>query len=209
MALGDPYVELATLKDYLAIPETKIEMDDVLQDTILSSSAEIERHCNRQFNAATSVSARKFAPNRYGTIVRVDDFYTDEGLVVEYDASGSGDWVEIAEGDYDLFPFNGVVDGQPGWPYYEIRLANCRVPVRGSRQAIRPSVRVTAKWGWTDVPAPVHQACLIMAAETFQMKDAPFGVAGSDQFGNVLRVRDNRIAAGKLARYVRNRIPVG
>ena len=68
---------------------------------------------------------------------------------------------------------------------------------------------MTAKWGWEAVPEAVRQATVIIAAETFQLKDAPFGTAGMDQFGNIYHVRDNRIAAGKLARYCRRRIPAG
>jgi hypothetical protein len=48
-----------------------------------------------------------------------------------------------------------------------------------------------------------------MAAETFQLKDAPLGVAGMDAFGSALRVRDNAMAASKLAPYVRDRFLVG
>lgn len=210
MALGDPYIELEDLKDYLKIPLDKLSLDDALDDALRSASEEIERHCNRQFNQVTSVSARRYQPSKCGTKVLVDDFYSTTGLVVEYDNTGLGDWVTLTlDTDYEVRPLNGVVDGQSGWPYYEILFFE-GVPVHKiDRRNYKSSVRVTAKWGWTAVPRPVSQACRIIAAETFQLKDAPFGVAGSDQFGNVLRVRDNRIAAGKLARYVRNRIPGG
>lgn len=210
MALGDTYIDLADLKGYLKIALTKIELDDALLDALQSSSQEIERQTNRQFNMTDTASARKYAPNRRGDKVLVDDFYTTVGLVVEYDSTGNGDWVELTlDTDYELKPTNGIQDGQPGWPFCEIVIYQPIPVFRVNRRDNRASVRVTAKWGWAAVPKPVRQACLIIAAETFQLKDAPFGVAGSDQFGNVLRVRDNRIAAGKIARYVRNRIPVG
>jgi hypothetical protein len=210
MTLGDPYVGLEGLKDYLKIPENKINDDDALMDAITSASGEIERTCNRQFNRAETATARRYAPSRSGTKVKVDDFYTTDDLVVEVDVNGDGTWTVVEETSYEVYPANGVSRGQTGWPYYEIHLIDVWAPVRRiDRVTFRPTVRVTAKWGWEEVPAPIRQACTIMAAETFQLKDAPFGVAGSDQFGNVLRVRDNRIAAGKLARYVRDRIPVG
>lgn len=209
MTLGDPYVDLATIKDYLKIEPDNIELDDALEDAIRSASGEIEKMCNRQFNQLTVANSRKYAPGKCGTYVKVDDFYTNSGLIVEVDDSGTGNWRTLTQDvDYDLEPANGVKDGQSGWPFYEIRFFD-RVPVCWiDRARKKNTVRVTAKWGWADVPAPVKQACLIIAAETFQMKDAPFGVAGMDQFGNVMRVRDNRVAMGKLARYQRNRIPV-
>ncbi|MFE0101158.1 hypothetical protein [Streptomyces sp. NPDC059009] len=180
--------------------------DDVLTEALASVSREIERHCNRQFNQQSSATSREYDADHVYTVrdgsrrihwVAVDDFHDAASLVVE---SGGTTWTAS---DYRLYPRNGVVDGQPGWPYYEIRAAS---PSTLSFSA--DGVTVTAKWGWSDVPAPVKQACLILAAETFQIKDAPFGVAGMDQFG-VIRVRDNRMAASKLAPYVRDPVLVG
>jgi hypothetical protein len=204
--LGAPYVDLDRLKDYLKIKPDKIEQNDNLNDAINAASGEIEKHCNRQFNAAATATARVYAPE-CRTEVYVDDFYTTDGLIVEVDTAGDGTFATtIPSSGYELYPANGVVDGQVGWPYYEIHLVDDYFPVHHRRKNV---VRVTAKWGWAAVPEAVRQATVIIAAETFQLKDAPFGTAGMDQFGNIYHVRDNRIAAGKLARYCRRRIPVG
>jgi hypothetical protein len=206
MALGDPYVELDRLKDYLKIKPEKIEQDENLTEAIASASGEIEKHCNRQFNKADTATPRIYEPEDRCTVY-VDDFWTTTDLVVEVDTNGDGTFSTVVPAsDYELYPRNGVVDGQIGWPYYEIHFVNDWLPIYHRRKGI---VRVTAKWGWADVPEAVRQATVIIAAETFQLKDAPFGTAGMDQFGNIYHVRDNRIAAGKLARYCRRRIPVG
>jgi hypothetical protein len=206
MALGDPYIELGRLKDYLKIKPDKIEQDDNLIDAIASASGEIEKHCNRQFNNADVAVARIYEPDDNCT-VSVDDFWTTDGLIVEVDTNGDGTFSTVVPAsDYEVYPRNGVVDGQIGWPYYEIGFVSDTLPTYVRRKGI---VRVTAKWGWPTVPEAVRQAAVIIAAETFQLKDAPFGTAGMDQFGNIYHVRDNRIAAGKLARYCRNRIPAG
>lgn len=205
MALGDPYVELARLKDYLKFKPEKIEQDENIQDAINSASGEIEKHCNRQFNRTETATARVFQPSDAYTVA-VDDFWSTTGLVVEVDTMDDGTFSTVVPAsDYEVYPYNGVVDGQVGWPYYELQFVN-ELPIYTRRKA---TVRVTAKWGWSEVPEPVRQAAVIIAAETFQLKDAPFGTAGMDQFGNIYHVRDNRIAAGKLARYCRNRIPAG
>jgi hypothetical protein len=206
VALGDPYVELARLKDYLKIKPDKIEQEDNLNDAILSASGEIEKHCNRQFNRTEDASARVFAPASR-TRCPVDDFWSTTGLVVEVDTNGDGSFSTVVPSSgYELHPANNVVDGQIGWPYYEINLVEGYFPTHLRRKKV---VRVTAKWGWQNVPQAVRQATVIIAAETFNLKDAPFGTAGMDQFGNIHHVRDNRIAAGKLARYCRRRIPAG
>lgn len=200
--LGEPYATLGDLKDYLKIPTTKTAFDVLLEDALDSSSREIERACNRQFNSQEQGSSAGMASQRTyypftATLAYVDDFYTMDDLVVESDGVV---WDAV---DYEVLPFNGVVDGQEGWPFWKIHVAQAR------RFNVDLTVKVTALWGWEVVPTPIRQACLIMAAETFQMKDAPFGVAGMDIWGTPLRVRDNRIAAGKIARYVRNKVQVG
>lgn len=202
MALGDPYATVPELKVRLSNLEDVATYDDLLEGALDSVSREIESHCGRQFNKTDTATAREYGPDeifalREGSTVtqwaRVDDFHDVTGLVIE---SGGSTWTAA---DYVLHPRNGVVGGQPGWPY-------CEVYAAGSL-SFGSSVSVTAKWGWAAVPAPVKQACLIMAAETFQIKDAPFGVAGMDQFG-AIRVRDNRMAAAKLSRYCRDPIRV-
>lgn len=207
MALGDPYLELDRFKEYLNIKPEKQEKNDLIMEAIKSASSEIEKHCNRQFQRSESATTRVYEPGTDGRIV-VDDFWSTTGLVVEVDGNDDGSFsTTVPASDYELYPLNGVVDGQVGWPYYEILMTDRFAIPRFSRR--RNTVRVTAKWGWQNVPEAVRQACVIVAHETFQLKDAPFGTAGMDQFGNIYHVRDNRIAAGKLARYCRNRIPVG
>jgi hypothetical protein len=207
MPLGDSYATLPQLKAYMqgSIDSDVTMYDTILTDALASVSREIETHCNRQFNQASSATARTYGAMEIFTMregstltnwVAVDDFYDAATLVVQ---SGGVTW---SAPDYTLYPRNGIVSGQTGWPYCEIYVAE------GSILSFDPAnTSVTAKWGWTAVPTPVKQACLILASETFQIKDAPFGVAGLDTFG-VIRVRDNRMAQAKLAPYVRDPILV-
>src|SRR6266581_5464741 len=48
---------------------------------------------------------------------------------------------------------------------------------------------VTAKWGYvTSIPQGVKAAALLQASRFFKRKDAPFGVAGTDNMGNAMRL---------------------
>lgn len=200
MAIGDPYVSLDELKDYLKMTN-KDSYDDALQDALASVTSEIEAKCNRQFNKATSASQRSYYPDNR-CLVKVHDFYTTDDLVVTVNGSA------LIEGtDFELHPLDGIVDGRSGWPYWKIRLIGGRAfPMSQSTGA---PIKVTARWGWNSIPAPIKQASLIMAAETFQLKDAPLGVAGMDAFGSALRVRDSSVARNKIAPYVRDLFLVG
>lgn len=197
MALGDPYIELVDMKAYLGMQEDA-RYDDQLTDAALSISSEINGYCNRQFQKQDSATARIFIADATG-FVKIDDFWTTTGLVIESGLTYGTVWTAA---DYDLYPLNGIVDAVPGWPYWKIKAAGGLLFTRGQK------IRVTAQWGWTAVPAPVTQAAKIMASATFQIKDAPFGVAGSDQWGSI-RVKDNQMAQTKLKRFVLDPILVG
>lgn len=200
MALGDPYVSLDELKDYLKMTG-KDQYDDILTDALLSICKEINRKCHRQFNKATVASTRSYHPTT-SCLVKVHDFYTDADLAVTYNGQ------TLSASDYELSPLDGIVDDEPGWPWWRIKLLNGHRFHRTYNVQAAP-VTVTARWGWDDVPEPVKQACKIMAAETFQLKDAPLGVAGLDAMGAVMRVRDNPMARSKLFPYIRNPYQVG
>jgi hypothetical protein len=196
------YASLADLKSYLGL--TDLTSDIQLLDCLITSARSIEHICGRKFFAEQTASARVFAPA--GTdVVRVDDFWTTTGLVVAIDSSDTGTYATtIAAANYELEPFNNNVDGETGWPYYQIRSLLCEFLPWNRRRA---SVQVTAKWGWSAVPGPVRQANIYLAEETLKMKDSPFGVAGFDQFGPV-RVRENPKVLAMLAPYRLNPVLV-
>ena len=194
MAIGDPYIELQVLKSYLKIEDD--EDDEELTDALAAASRGVTDFCKRQFNKETVASPRLYRPTGSG-LVMVDDFHTTTGLVVQSDDLTTT-WTAT---DYQLEPLNGVRNGEPGWPFWKIR-------ADGSLSFTSwGTVQVTAQWGWAAIPAPVTQACKILAAENFKLKDAPFGVAGFDGFGAV-RVRDNPMAKAKLVPYRRNAVLV-
>lgn len=195
--IGQPYVDLEDMKAYLKLTG-KDQYDDLLQDALDSATTEIDNLTNRQFNQVSVATEREFQIRSAPNLFHVDDFYSTAGLVVKIDD------IELSADEYKLFPLNGVVGGKPGWPYWRIKLTS---PYRFYNSC--STLKVTALWGWAAVPTPVRQACRIMAAETFQLKDAPLGVAGMDNFGTPMRVRENPMAAAKLKPYKRGFPQVG
>ena len=206
MALGDPYATLAQLKTRLSI--TDPNDDAALTSSVLAASRAIEGYCGRQFNDAGAASPRVYYPDDLVTVT-VDDFSTVTGLIVAADYSNAGTYsTVIASTNYQVEPLNGIVDGTTGWPYYRIRAIQTWYPYWYlSIGYPRTSIQITAQWGWAAVPDPINQACLMLAEEVFKMKDAPFGVAGFDQYGPV-RIRENPVYSQMMARYVRQPILV-
>jgi hypothetical protein len=196
MALGDTYATLAELKVYANA--TKATFDDLLSDALDAASRGVELVTHRQFNDAGTVSARVYHPTST-SLVEVDDFHTVTGLIVKIDGDDDGTYdTTWTATDYELRPLNGIVGGQPGWPFSQVWSVGTQWFPRCAQRA---TVEVTARWGWAAVPLPVKQATLMLAEEIYKQKDSPFGIAGMDNYGAV-RVRENPAIMRKLAPYV-------
>jgi hypothetical protein len=197
MALGDNYATTTELKSRLNIPVNNTDYEPELDDALNSASREIERFTNRQFNKVTVASAREFEPFACDYIW-ITDFYSTAGLVIKTDENNDGVFERTwTTADYELYPRNGQEFGVDGFPYYKIfPTKNFLFPIapRGER---RGTIQVTALWGWAEVPSQVKQGTLALAARNFQMKDAPLGIAGGNEFGPV-RVQDDKFVSAKL-----------
>ncbi len=188
------YATLEEIKAYLKIDDADTQDDELIEAALTSVSREIESVCGRVFTTASVASARTYEVCVPG-LLKVDDFHTTDGLLIDGVAYSSSTWT--------LHPRNGVVGGQTGWPYNRI--------TPGASWSLTlcagDEVEVTAKWGWAAVPAPIHEACKIATSDTFGMKDARFGVDGFNEFGP-FRVRDNHAVMAKLSPYIRTPILV-
>ena len=203
MAIGDNYITMADLKSYMSIEGDSY--DDRITWVVSAVSRDVEDWCHRQFNQADTPTSRVYKP--YGRDNVITDDFLLGSATVETDTANDGTYATTwSDNDFVTLPLNGVRNGVEGWPQWEIEAVG---NVHHFLDRRRPFVRVTATWGWLAVPAPVVESCLILGADTFQMKDSRLGIAGSDQFGTVVRVRDSVVAQSKLAHYVFGSVKVG
>jgi hypothetical protein len=227
MALLDPYASLPDLRARLgANTGTLTTADDsILTTALLVASRTIEgpNGTGRQFNQDVGVTSRVYFPLSPTTVL-IDDIATSAGLLVKVDQDDDGTFEDTwSATDYLLRPLNGIVNGVTGWPYTRIDgVGGKYFPVAGqgaymgsiSREYFnstwpltrkRPAVQVTATFGWPSVPSNIHEACLILAEELYKLKDAPFGVAGWQEYGAV-RVKENPMLAYLLAGYSKSQV---
>lgn len=146
MPIGDPYAHPFDLEQRLGKTD-----DGTFSSVVEAASRAVESFARRQFNQADDASPRRFRPVDLRRLP-VDDFHTTDDLVVEV-----GD-VVLESDEYDPRPWDGVVDGQPGWPFFDLFAVGRRWPYRR-----RAAVTVTAKWGWAAVPAAIVEATLDVA----------------------------------------------
>ena len=186
MAWKPDYTSLSLLKAHLRIADTAD--DTALGAAITAASRAIDYECNRQFGSVTPVAARYYTfdhlviDGRYA--LAVDDIHSSSGLLVAYDTEDDASWSQTTTlgTDWSLWPYNASADGLP-WTHL-VQTSRVVQTFPGNPQGIR----VTALFGWAAVPAVVSSACLIQAARFFVRRDSAYGVAGSPDQGNELRL---------------------
>jgi hypothetical protein len=165
--------------DYTTIPNVRAQLgipdgqDDVLLGlAITAASRAIDNATGTQFHPVTETREYEAASD----VVWVDRFLTTDGLTVATGTDGTfGTTVPSS-----AYAAAGIrISGQ--FVYDRITAISAAWP----RSHGRPTVAVTATWGWPEVPEVVEMAARIKAAQLFSRKDSPFGVAGNADFGIV------------------------
>jgi hypothetical protein len=165
------YIELATAKQMLDIESDS--SDDALALAINAASRQIDGHTGRIFYSVgvqtryyTAQSPRRLDVDDFGTIQAIG---TDEDGDLSYEYSWS------------------VTDYQPilaefGFPSNAIEV----LPTgRYTFPMGTNAVAVSADFGWSAPPDDIRFACLLLATRLFKRKDAPFGVIGGGELGQI------------------------
>lgn len=178
MAWAPPYCTVDELRAYRRIGDG---VDDVELDlAVEAASRAIDRATDRQFGVTAATEARTYEcswSQRLGLwVADIDDVMTTTGLVVT--VSGSA----LASTAYRLYDRDADKRGRP---WERVAMAAATPDPLGSGP---PTVAVTATWGWTAVPDTIKNACLLQASRLFADRNAPFGVAGSPDMGNEMRL---------------------
>lgn len=203
MTITNGYTSLVQLKSYAQIASAAD--DAILEAAVNASSRWIDSYCGWRFWQDATVVARTFYPDDEDELCLIeepggDGISTATGLIVKLDNDGDGVFeTTLTIGtDFLLRPTNALVR-VPAWPYTEIALTGTQMFVEDLYN--RPTVEVTAKWGFPAVPDDVTAACLLLARDLYkEIKSAPFGVADFGADGP-LRVGANRTARMMLDSY--------
>ncbi len=121
------------------------------QQCVEAATAYINSFTGRVFVKYEEPSTRKFRALDLERLP-VDDFYTTEDLEVTIDG------VTWDAATYEPRPWNGMVNGEAGWPYFDLFAINRSWPIRR-----RATIEVTARWGWAAVPSGIAEATLRIA----------------------------------------------
>lgn len=196
MAVVNGYCTVAELRTHLGDTGSALTTE-LLERAINSTSRAIDRYTQRRFWQDTDVTTKTFMVSD-ATEVYVDDISTRTGLVVKTGTDGATFGTTWATTDYVLEPRNADVydtdDDADPYAFYLLRAISGRA---FTPHSTRPTLQITARFGWSAVPYEVNEACVLKAATLFSRKDSPHGIAGVDGFGpvRISRAGDPDVAA--------------
>jgi len=181
--LTNAYTTTASVAQALGISDS--DDDGRIDDAIKAASRQIDDHCGRKFWQDTDVVVRTYFPDTSHTVV-VDDISTTTGLIVKIDDDDDGTYETTLtiNTDFIVEPINAAAE-YPVRPYTWLTMVDNYTFPRWGR---RPSVQVTARFGWPAVPDEVTKACRIQAKNLYKADAGTFsGFQLSAEAGIVMR----------------------
>lgn len=174
--VGGPwYGTLAQLKKALNRAASDTTADDLIARALTATSRAVEQYCDgRVFYLADTATARTFPTRHRVCVAEGYRLPTDDigHATITAEVGDGTTWTELT--GIETYPNNALVKDQA------IRALLSQTDWAGFRLA-----RVTARWGWPEIPPAVTEATLLHASRVYRRKDSPEGVAGSSEWGLV------------------------
>jgi hypothetical protein len=206
------YTSVEELKSRLNISDTVSDFE--LELAVQAAARAVESYCGRFFYQIAET--RTYVPYDLYELP-VDDLVSVTSMATDQDGDGVFEQSWVAGTDFQLsfgiWEFNANVTGEAR-PYTHIRAINA---VGGGKFfpytwpfSRLDRIQIVGVWGWPAVPYRVKQAALQIASELFKLKDSPFGLAGTSEFGMVRLPRGgNPYVASLLCDYASSMRKVG
>lgn len=171
MSEPERYTTVELLQDRLT---ERADAVDGITQALAAASTAVERYCHRVFTLAGTASARVFAPLSASHCI-VDDIGSTTDLEIALGWDGQFDTTLTSTEFWFLDP-NAIERGEP---FTDLRSAGLFTRLD------RPTVQVTARWGWPAIPDDVAEAVLLLASRLWSRRTSPTGVAGFSEYGVV------------------------
>ncbi len=177
MTVTNGYCTLAELRARLQFQTADTADDAILESVIMGVSRWIDNYTGRRFYAASDT---RYYTAEFADEIAVDDLLSVTSLSTDDDGDRTYETTWAAT-DYDLEPSNAATDSQP---YTRI----CTSPQgRYAFPTGRKGVKLVGSFGYaSSTPAAIKEACLLQCERLYKRKDAPFGVIGSAEMGQMM-----------------------
>lgn len=175
--LDHAYCAITDVRNVDVVNVTGTTHDDLLSKAINSVSRKIDLFCGRRFY---SVSETRYYKATDVYCLDVNDIASSSGVTIETDLDGDGTYEYTwSATDYTLAGYNETLDG---WPYTQIETLPLGLY---TFPKVRRGTKVTASFGWPDIPDPVVMACIIQSNRIWSRLKAPLGTTGATAIGNL------------------------
>lgn len=185
------YVSVSTFKDYARV-ETATADDTEIEAAINAAEQQLDIACQRRFVVASGATARLYAPQTL-TLLRIHDTTTVTAVV--------NNGVTVAAANYQLEPVNGLTWAGETVPYTQVRLLGTGEWDFGDFDG-KASISVTGTWGWAAIPAPIVEACKVLAKDILGNRDVRFGLVAVTEAAGI-SARTNPIVRTAVEQYKR------
>jgi len=152
--------------------------DSILEVAVEAASRWIDRYCDQFFYSSTGTYY--YTPED-ANILFIDPLQSVTSLKTDDDGDRTYDdtW---STGDYDLMPFNASNHSEP-YTWIETN------PDGDYTFTVYPkSVEIKGTWGWSAIPKPIKEACIMLSSRLLKRDTAPLGVAGVGAAGELRQI---------------------
>lgn len=197
MSWAPDYCTSDELKAYVRIPVDDTEDDDQVALAVTASSRAIDRATGRQFGNVDAPVDRFYTAQWRQPMAlhghwqgEIDDLMDITDMVVALDEAGDETFSTVlTTTDFVLLDRNAPADARPWTGIRLQRSVSFVVPFPfGQRHHGSENMKITAAWGWTSVPPTIKNATLLQGSRLLSRRDSPYGVAGSPEAGNEIRL---------------------
>lgn len=165
--MANEYASVGEVKSALELNGESFADPDITR-ALTAASRGLDNLTSRRFYPDTDATSIRYYSAEPGTTLVIDDLLT---LTTLQTGAGNGTfattWTENT--DFVLEPLNAAADSRP-WEY--LTATGIREWPCGAR-----TVKLTGKFGWSEAPAGVKEATIILTAKLIRrVREAPFGV---------------------------------
>ena len=163
MPQGVAYVDDEYYRSYFKLQNEGSDHNSLINTLCAQASRTLDKRCRRQFGRLEGTTRRRYRSTGQRTKLYVDDISTTDGVLVQYRYGGGLRWYTLDADSYELGPEDateGWMEPQP-FTYIELFPANSQLTVWPDQSGYRnypPEMRVTARWGWPEVPDTIKTA---------------------------------------------------
>jgi hypothetical protein len=180
MAITNGYLTLKEYKSYFDIKDSKD--NSAIERIITAVSRSVDTICWQRFYTTASDETRYYTAERGDVLIPSERIVSLTTLKTDADGDRTYEDSWTVDTDFDLLPYNAVLDGIP---YRSIEITpngNYRFPQTPK------GVELVGKFGWSAAPTGIVEACFLAASRLKARKNTPLGVSGAAATGQLVLI---------------------